>query len=357
MSESLQPSLSNLRSLQILRLIACTSVVYYHIYAQPNFGLFGVDIFFVLSGFVIALVIQNQSSPKQFAINRISRIVPIYWILTTVLFLLICVHPSIVRKSTAETATVILYLKSLFFVAYYDVGQVKPPLLRVGWTLNYEIFFYACVWLSLVLFKKKAIKPITILIGGTFVAPFFIASSNPFFQEFFGSHYILEFLLGMLVLYVYKCKHLKLPSDLCPFIAIGSYALMAYIDANDISGNRLLYFGAPSTLLLLAMLGNEDFYAKSSSKVILTLTLMGDASYATYLSHFFFVEGFKRIACQKLALFDCYRLPGVISIIFICLIIGQLLYWLVDKPAHQHCKQFLNHWLHENKNVRKLHGS
>jgi len=342
MPESFQPPIVNLKSLQILRMIAATSVVYYHIYAQPNFGLFGVDIFFVLSGFVIALVIQNQSSPKQFAINRISRIVPIYWILTTVLFLLICIYPPIVRKSTAETATFFLYLKSLFFVAYYDIGQVKPPLLRVGWTLNYEMFFYACVWLSLILFKKHTSKAILILISGAFIAPFLISSPNIFFQEFFGSHYILEFLLGMLAFYIFNSKSIKIPAILCPFIALCSYAFMAFIDANEISGNRLLFFGIPSGILLLAMLGNENFYAKSSSKLIAVLTAMGDASYATYLSHFFLVEGFKRIACEKLSLFDCYSPSGVIGIIVISLIIGQLLFWIVDEPAHFNCKKYLN---------------
>jgi peptidoglycan/LPS O-acetylase OafA/YrhL len=330
-------------------MIAATSVVYYHIYAQPNFGLFGVDIFFVLSGFVIALVIQDQSSPKEFAINRISRIVPIYWILTTVLFLLIYIYPPIVRKSTAETATFFLYLKSLFFIAYYDVGQVKPPLLRVGWTLNYEMFFYVSVWLSLLFFRKQAVKTTFIIILSSFIAPLLIISENPFFTEFFNSHYILEFLLGILVFQIYKIGHLSIYSRYCPFIAISSYALMAFIDANEISGNHFLFFGIPSAVLLLAMLGNENFYAKSSSKLILVLTLMGDASYATYLSHFFLVEGFKRIACDKLGLFDCYHLPGVLGIILTCLIVGQLLYLLADKTAHKECKRFLNYLLGNGK--------
>lgn len=345
----MKSSFNNLKSLQILRMIAATSVVYYHIYAKPNFGSFGVDIFFVLSGFVIALVIQDQTSQKQFAINRISRIVPIYWILTTALFLLIYIYPPIVQKTTAQTATFFLYLKSLFFIAYYDIGQVKPPLLRVGWTLNYEMFFYCIVWLSLLFFSKRAVGFTIIIIAGVFVAPILINIDNPFFLEFFGNYYLLEFLLGIAVFHVFRSKRITIPSALCPLVALISYFFMAYIDSNNIPGYRLLFFGLPSTILLMAMLGNEDFYAKSSSKLILALTLMGDASYATYLSHFFFVEGFKRIACEKLTLFDCYNLPGVVGIICACLIIGQLLYLLVDKPAHQYCKFFLNHYLCKNK--------
>ncbi len=345
----MQPSLNNLKSLQILRMIAATSVVYYHIYAQPNFGSFGVDIFFVLSGFVIALVIQNQSSPIQFAINRISRIVPLYWILTTVLFLLIYIHPTIVRQSTAETTTFFFYLKSLFFIAYYDIGQRSPPLLRVGWTLNYEMFFYCIAWLSLLFFRKQIVKAIVIIMAGVFITSHLMGSTNPFYEEFFGRQYILEFLLGMLAFHIFKSKCFSIPNGLYPLIAIGSYCFMAYIDSNEILGNGLIFFGIPSTLLLLAMLGNEDYYAKTSSKLIAALALMGDASYATYLSHFFLVEGFKRITCEKLDLFDCYRLPGVIGIICVCLISGQIIYWLVDKSTHQYCKRFFNRWLSKDK--------
>jgi exopolysaccharide production protein ExoZ len=335
------PPHRNLKSLQLLRMIAATSVVYYHIYAQPNFGLFGVDIFFVLSGFVIALVIQNQSSPKQFAINRISRIAPTYWILTSVLFLLIYIYPPIVRKSTAETATFLLYLKSLFFISYYNFGEVKPPLLRVGWTLNYEVFFYFVVWLSLLFLEKNLQVLFFIIIVSTFIATNLLEFDNPFIQEFFGSHYLLEFLLGMMVFHVYKTGHQTPYRSLYSLTALGSFCFMAYIDGHDIPGNRLLFFGLPSAVLLMALLGNEDYYAKCSSKLFSIITLIGDASYATYLSHFFIVEGFKRIACQKLALFDCYRIPGVVGIICACLIIGQLLYCLVDKPTHQQCKRLL----------------
>ena len=209
---------TDLRSLQILRMIAATSVVYYHIYAKPNFGLFGVDIFFVLSGFVIALVLKNNSTAKQFAINRISRIVPIYWILTTFLFLLIYIYPPIVRKSTAETATIFLYLKSLFFIPYYGIQEVKPPLLRVGWTLNYEIFFYFITWTALVIFKKQFFKCIFLLMFCTYTAPLVLSSENPFFQEFFSSYYIFEFLLGICVFHIYTVRHSLIKSSLCPYI-------------------------------------------------------------------------------------------------------------------------------------------
>jgi exopolysaccharide production protein ExoZ len=105
----------NLKTLQILRFIAASSVVYHHIEASPNFGSFGVDIFFVLSGFVIALVLENRQSAKHFAIGRMTRIIPLYWILTTAILFLIYVATDYVNPSTARSANLANYFKSIFF--------------------------------------------------------------------------------------------------------------------------------------------------------------------------------------------------------------------------------------------------
>ena len=115
----------NLKSLQILRFIAATSVAYLHIFVNPNFGSFGVDIFFVLSGFVIALVVSNKQSAKVFAISRLTRIVPLYWLLTTLLLFVIFFIPQYVHEATVASATFINYLKSLFFIPYFDAVKLQ----------------------------------------------------------------------------------------------------------------------------------------------------------------------------------------------------------------------------------------
>ena len=91
-----------LNSLQILRFIAAACVINWHI--TWTFGSFGVDIFFVLSGFVIALVVYNKREPGLFLINRVSRIIPIYWLLTSLLLILILVKPQIIHETTASNA-------------------------------------------------------------------------------------------------------------------------------------------------------------------------------------------------------------------------------------------------------------
>ena len=73
---------NNLHSIQILRGLAALSVVYFHMTLVeksspfPKFGSYGVDIFFVISGFIISLIVSNGVKPVEFAINRIARIAP-----------------------------------------------------------------------------------------------------------------------------------------------------------------------------------------------------------------------------------------------------------------------------------------
>ena len=112
----MQKKLINLKSLQILRAIAALSVVYYHINAAPHFGKFGVDIFFIISGFVMSMIIENGQKPYTFVVNRITRIVPLYWVLTLCLFILSAIKPDLLDTTTAN---ILNFLKSIFFIPYF----------------------------------------------------------------------------------------------------------------------------------------------------------------------------------------------------------------------------------------------
>ncbi len=93
---------SKIQSLQILRALAATSVVYLHIGSKPWFGGFGVDIFFVLSGFVMCHITDAGESGKEFFLRRIARVVPLYWVLTVFAFLLAWFMPALFNSTTAD---------------------------------------------------------------------------------------------------------------------------------------------------------------------------------------------------------------------------------------------------------------
>jgi exopolysaccharide production protein ExoZ len=105
-------------------------------------GAAGVDLFFVISGFIMAMIV-DRSGPfdgKQFWIRRIARVVPAYWAITLFVFALALVMPSLFQSTEASLAHLIV---SMAFLAFDTGAGFTGPLMVVGWTLNYEMFFYA----------------------------------------------------------------------------------------------------------------------------------------------------------------------------------------------------------------------
>ncbi len=326
-----------LHSLQILRFIAATSVVYYHI--TFTYGSFGVDIFFVLSGFVIALVVYDKQDPLFFAISRISRIVPIYWLLTTLLLILIFIAPKLVHESSAANANFFNYLRSLFFIPFFEDKEMKP-ILQLGWTLNYEMIFYAITWISLLLSRKSLILTSTILVLLFFAFSFLI--KNNMASSFFGNDIILEFILGIIAFKIYSTSFLKRISAILLFlILIFSYCLMIYFQIKDLTTSRLLFYGLPSCLIILSCVGLENKILEVKNEIISFLVSMGDASYSTYLTHWYVIVACRKIFSERLKIIDFYSPFGVLLTLIFSLIVGQLIYKYADRPMNYSLKKYL----------------
>ena len=130
-----------LYNLQILRGIAAVGVVFYHtaflLPGNVHTDFSGVSIFFVISGFIMCFI--TRQSAEDFLPKRIIRIVPMYW-LCTIAFVVINHRLFKLFKPstwTTDTTLAIDIPQSLLFLP-----SEKAPLLGVGWTLNFEIYFY-----------------------------------------------------------------------------------------------------------------------------------------------------------------------------------------------------------------------
>ena len=130
-------------SIQVLRFFAAFSVMMVHL-PVFEFGIWGVDIFFVISGFIMMYVTENNE--KFFLLKRIFRIVPLYWILTLGVFALAIFVPDVLNNTTAN---IVHLIKSLFFIPFDKNGTGHFPILFLGWTLNFEVIFYFLFSLSL----------------------------------------------------------------------------------------------------------------------------------------------------------------------------------------------------------------
>lgn len=164
-----QNSSARFDGIQSLRLVAALLVVithstfYTHERLNSNIevwrtGAIGVDIFFLISGFVMLITadrfIISKHGWKEFAARRLLRIAPMYWLATTVKLLTMLAIPSAVLHAKLDIGNVIL---SYFFLPSRNIDGQFAPLLGVGWTLVFEMFFYA-LFASALFFPGKFIS-------------------------------------------------------------------------------------------------------------------------------------------------------------------------------------------------------
>lgn len=296
------PSTPQLVGVQYLRAIAALMVAYFHALDQiPQYAPYlkryllgethlanGVDLFFVISGFIM-LVSSRRSRPGEFFARRLIRIVPLYWVLTTVLASLLLWHPELFRASTMGAA---YFGKSLLFIPYANPAQNGQmfPLLVPGWSLNFEMFFY-------VVFTGVLFAPLNrrlLLMGLAFtvlVALGLLVGDIPYGAEirFFTDFRLFEFLFGMAIAQLYIAGALRIPSAAaCVLIAAGFLALLVGFPILHLplaSAQQVLIENAlPAAGVVLGTVALEH---NGALPKLSFLAYLGDASYSTYLSHVF----------------------------------------------------------------------
>jgi peptidoglycan/LPS O-acetylase OafA/YrhL len=164
----------------------------------PN-GVYGVDIFFVISGFVMICssgkLINIAGGWKVFAMHRVARIVPMYWLATTIKVIALIFTSGLILhvRHFSIVQTIDSYL---FLPLRNDEGQFFP-IVGVGWTLNFEMFFYLLFTLSMLLRINvyRFVGPILTLLalGECFRRPDWPAIS------FYADSRLMEFFFGMII--------------------------------------------------------------------------------------------------------------------------------------------------------------
>lgn len=290
-----------INSIQFLRGFAALAVVVHHTggyvkrYFEPtllfedkfSIGFAGVDLFFVISGFIIHFTsknyLNNPSKLKEYLKKRFIRVYPIYWIITTILFISSWLIVEILDKnifSIGYPNTLIAYIQTYLLLPLHFA--INP----VTWTLSYELFFYLC-FAILIISKRLWIIPALILavsFYNIFIDVPEIVEVKLNYFNFIFSGYNFEFMFGFLIYPLYeKIKLSNIISVILLIISISIIALFGYDIGDYDSYKRVLTFGLPSGLILLSLLNLENNNAISFPKITLTL---GDASYALYLIHF-----------------------------------------------------------------------
>lgn len=289
----------------------------------------GVDIFFVISGFVIVLasrhLIGKQGSWRPFILRRLCRIVPLYWLYTTLMLLVALVLP---QAFDTARPTVLHLLQSYFFIPHIrPFGDAVRPYLALGWSLNYEMYFYALFAALIFLPLRRMIGALSFFLVGTVLIGI-VLPQEWVALNFWFDPYVLEFLAGTWIGYAYL-RGWRLPGWTFWPLAVLGFGILAYIvipESYSTEGQLLRFF--VSIVFVAAGVLPRGIENAKPPRI---LTALGDSSYSLYLSHPF-TMGAIQLVFFKLGL-------GLMSFFVItviaCLVAGHLSYLMIERPVQK----------------------
>ena len=284
---------NEVKSIHYLRGLAALLVVFHHSiiqlapvrdhYAHIEFGQAGVDIFFVISGFVIYLSnAKGRLGSAEFLKRRIIRIVPLYWLATLAVVAVAVVAPRLFATTTVTAQNV---AQSLLFVPAYSSAfpdQIWPVLVP-GWSLNYEMFFYLVFAVGLLVARERLLLFLVATLGILVVAGLLL-DPHPAPLKSYTDLRLLEFLFGVLLARLYLDMGFKGLSGLGILLPAGILLLAISPALPMLELGKIPPWALPAALIVTGALAMERLLLSTSSPL---LQLMGDASYALYLSHLF----------------------------------------------------------------------
>lgn len=297
-------------SLQLLRALAATLVVFGHVlheyerYGNATVGILGglpwgmgVDIFFVISGFIMVLTFRREfgqsGAPVRFFLRRVARIVPAYWIFTTLMVLAVILVPGRIDSAELDVWHVV---QSYLFIPHFAPNGDLQPILALGWTLNYEMFFYLVFAVALLFPFRFGFPLCCLAMAGVYLAGEFACPTSDALCKFFSNSVLGEFLVGMGIAAIFGARRPGALLATAVIVMTCAFGAVLYFGAGI--SNRFVVLGIPAICIFVAVLAVP--WPANLAPVRAGL-LLGDASYALYLSHPFVVEVI-RVVADKLGL-------------------------------------------------------
>ncbi|MEP6478269.1 MAG: acyltransferase [Rhodoglobus sp.] len=335
-----------LKAIQVARGLAALAVVAFHsgsieekyfhgVTIMPSIfseGMAGVDLFFVISGFVMVLTTRNShvrpAAVGKFAWNRFFRIYPTYWfyflLLVPVLFLL----PGFINAAQGGHVDL--------FTSFFLLPSDTLPILIVGWTLTLELWFYVVFIVVLFLPRRWLIPALAVW----FVLLVIVNWNGPIdstpFVEVPANSLAIEFIFGGVAALLFR----RIPTALTPVLAAAGIAVLIFLGTPTPSSitagpglARPLTIGLGFALLLLAATAFEN---RRSIGPFARLTILGDMSYSVYLSHVLVLSVTGRIWAAFAGPFSTNIVAVVaywVLTFTAVLVFGYLSYRFVERPV------------------------
>ncbi|KVC81375.1 acyltransferase family protein [Burkholderia ubonensis] len=293
-----------------------------------SFGGVGVQVFFVVSGFIMAHLSESRKvgSLQAYAIGRVSRIAPLYWI-TSIIWLL-----------TGPLPAASYFFRSVFFIPVE--GWI--PFYGLGWSLTLEMFFY--VTFGIIAVWARASVWWMAVVFATFAVLAHSFPSNYYFTNY-GDPVVWNFMAGALAQKIYrhptivKLRYVSLLVSLVWFAYVG----YTFLPPHAWGSEAFVPWSPPAFLFALFFLSSEAKHPFRDTFVVRQLTRIGDASYSLYLTHFiviFFLNALILRACVAIRITQ----PDIQLVVFMLAAVAVSIacHNLIEMPATKGFKKLFS---------------
>lgn len=362
-----------LLSIQALRAVAAAMVLLYHLATTSAYGwsgqdsagdglarlaraigFAGVDLFFVISGVVMVYSSYDRLGDQReiipFVKRRITRIYPLYWVCTAAVLGLAWLAPDLVTRDKFAWPDIV---KSLLLWP-----QSEYPIVAVGWTLTFEMYFYLVFAAFFAL--PRRLLPTAIVLWGVATLVAFAALDQPDFRStaeaclqlpLYASPLALEFIAGCFI--GWRARRGTMPWGTTALIGgvfamagVGGYFGIHAPRTVQCGLERVVLFGGAATLIVYGCIALERQGRLTVPRLI---KLCGDASYSLYLTHMYTLWGVAWLWPRSPeATAPAGREAMTLLALAACALVAAASYRLIERPLHRH---FLRHLA-----VAKPHG-
>ncbi|WP_169194924.1 acyltransferase [Devosia sp. MC1541] len=287
-------------------------------------GIVGVDIFFVISGFVMVWASArrdgSQVSGGEFLFKRAKRILPLYWLATSLNLLVLLALPVAVLHSGLDFASI---AKSYLLIPDYNSDGRVEPLLGVGWTLYFEAFFYIVFAIALAMRVNIYAFVGSVMTAVALISLFKTSNTPPILVLL--DPIVLEFFAGMLIARLIMDRRFD---ERIALAAIGvGFVLILSLDTMLPLAPDLLTRGLPAVAIVFGVVAADRKYG---ARVPSWAIVLGAASYAIYLFHPIFAPAVPFVAA-KLG----FNVPVLVffGAVFVAIIVPTAIYRFIEAPS------------------------
>lgn len=333
-------------SIQALRAIAAILVVVYHATLlwherlptspDPTWeqGNSGVDLFFVISGCVMLLSSQRLRRAADgwsiFALRRVIRLVPMYWLVTVAKLISVVTAPALIFHSRPTLWNTVA---SFLFLPSRNASGVIVPVLPVGWTLTFEMLFYAVFSVALLL----AVEPLLLITPAMLALAALAATrtTNSPAVTAFANPLVLEFVFGLALAHWHLRRQAGPPRlGFVSVVAVLGFACLLLANPLAVADplnpwQRAVVWGGGATAVVYAALVAERSIAARLPRLLVRL---GEASYSLYLTHGFVLPVLAVVLIQLHLASVWFGVALTISSVVFSSALALIVYQTVEHP-------------------------